>query len=92
MCSKPVEIRVFVLRFKTLSALDLTGEFQVGKEYCCNVKSDGLKRQVLIPALCRMGNLHFPMVQIMISFPNIPSPKTRSVDLFCFIMLMFTSM
>ena len=39
-----------------------------------------------------MVNLHFPMVQIMISFPNIPSPKTRSVDLFCFIVLMFTSM
>ena len=36
-----------------------------------------------------MVNFHFPMVEI--PFPDISSPKTQSVDLFCFSILMFTS-
>ena len=35
-----------------------------------------------------MVNFHFPMVET--AFPNISSPKTQSVDLFCFSILMFT--
>ena len=38
---------------------------------------------------CRIVNFHFPMVEI--PFPDISSPKTQSVDLFCFSILMFTS-
>ena len=38
---------------------------------------------------CRMVNFHFPMVEIPI--PDISSPKTQSVDLFCFSILIFTS-
>ena len=37
---------------------------------------------------CRMVNFLSPMVQIL--FPNISSPKTQSVNLFCFSILMFT--
>ena len=36
-----------------------------------------------------MVNFHFPMVEI--AFPYISSPKTQSVDLFCFGILMFAS-
>ena len=36
-----------------------------------------------------MVNSHFPMVKI--PFPNISSPKTQSVNLFCFSILMFIS-
>ena len=38
---------------------------------------------------CRMVNFHFPIVEI--PFPDISFPKAQSVDLFCFIILMFTS-
>ena len=38
---------------------------------------------------CRMVNLHFPIVEI--PFPYISSPKTKSVDLFCFGILMSSS-
>ena len=38
---------------------------------------------------CRMVNFLSPMVKIL--FPNISSPKTQSVNLFCFSILMFTS-
>ena len=38
---------------------------------------------------CRMVNSHFTMVKI--SFPDISSPKTQSVDLFCFSILMYNS-
>ena len=36
-----------------------------------------------------MVNFHFPMVEI--PFPDISSPKTQSVDLFCFSILMYSS-
>ena len=36
-----------------------------------------------------MVKSHFPMVEI--PFPDISYPKTQSVDLFCFSILMFTS-
>ena len=39
--------------------------------------------------LCRMVNLHFPIVEI--PFPYISSPKSQSVDLFCFSTLMLSS-
>ena len=39
---------------------------------------------------CRMVNYHFPMVEI--PFPDISSPKIQSVDLFCFSILMLSSM
>ena len=35
-----------------------------------------------------MVNSHFPMVEIR--FPDISSPKTQSVDLFCFSILMLS--
>ena len=38
---------------------------------------------------CRMVNFHFSMLKI--PFPNNFSLKTQSVDLFCFSVLMFTS-
>ena len=38
---------------------------------------------------CRMVNSHFPMVEIR--FPDISSPKTKSVDLFCFSILILSS-
>ena len=37
----------------------------------------------------RMVNSHLPMVKI--PFPDVFSPKTQSVDFFCFSILMFTS-
>ena len=37
----------------------------------------------------RMVNFHFPMVKIQ--FPDISSPKTQSVNFFCFKILMLTS-
>jgi hypothetical protein len=36
-----------------------------------------------------MVNFHFPMVEI--PFPDISSPKPQSVDLFCFSILMSSS-
>ena len=36
---------------------------------------------------CRMVNSHFPMAEI--PFPDISSPKTQSVNLFCFSILMY---
>ena len=39
---------------------------------------------------CKMVNSHFPMVKI--PFPYISSPKIQSVDLFCFSILMLSSM
>ena len=38
--------------------------------------------------ICRMVNSQFPMVKILIL--DISSPKTQSVDLFCFSILIFT--
>ena len=38
---------------------------------------------------CRMVNFHFPTVEIPVT--EISSPKTQSVYLFCFSLLMFTS-
>ena len=38
---------------------------------------------------CRMKNSHFPVVEIR--FPDISSPKIQSVDLFCFSILMLSS-
>ena len=38
---------------------------------------------------CRMVNSHFPMVEI--PFPDISSPKPQNVDLFCFSILMCSS-
>ena len=38
---------------------------------------------------CRMVNFHFPIVEI--PFPDISSPKFQSVDIFCFSILMYSS-
>ena len=40
----------------------------------------------------RVVNFHFPMIQIPFPYHDISSPKTLSVDLFCFSILMFTSL
>ena len=42
-----------------------------------------------IISFCQMVNLHFPIVEILV--PDISSPKTQSVTLFCFSILMSSS-